>query len=680
MSHSFRNIFWFILTVIVVPSLAVAQSKRMVLIEEGTNASCGPCAAQNPFFEFYLSQPHNQERIIPIIWHSSFPGRDVMNAANRTMHNARVSYNGISGVPGARVNGRTPPSSGTGYAGAPADTVALSRAVTATPVTSPITIDISQEEDHNSIGAQITVSSSEELTSKKLYVAVVEGHHYYDNAGSNGERDFHYIARQMLPSETGTIITVEPGSPKTIHLKSAQRDPEWNAEQMYIVAWVQDDGTKEVLQAATSRGMIQVDGNEGPRSMIASGENGGVWDLAITPNLNRTFTVTLEKDLPEGWNTRISIDGNELAESEGEIELTTSQTTDVTISILPSSSSDKKGVGQATLSITGPQGTDFSRSFRLYSDDLQAIVLQRDEGRAEIPGYYDRALRAGDYVYAIVDPTDEDLFNWKDHVVIMEVGKWALEVADVAKLRQSFDAGGVRLYLIGAEIGFGLGDSRNTDPRTPRDEEFMRDYLHATYENDANSSPTVSGVTGDPVSDGLSFSIKNGVQNQDTPDEIAPVGGAVPVFYYGSSETAVAGIRYADASNRLVYLGFGAEGIGDEEARTELLKNGIAWLLAQDGTTGIDENQISETAFITSLSPNPTTERLEIHLSLNEPSRIAIELTEMNGKEVLSTIEEEYEAGRQRVSLNLQNLSAGLYLLTLHHNGQKTTRPVIVVK
>jgi len=33
-----------------------AQSQRMVLIEEATNASCGPCASQNPAFDILLNQ------------------------------------------------------------------------------------------------------------------------------------------------------------------------------------------------------------------------------------------------------------------------------------------------------------------------------------------------------------------------------------------------------------------------------------------------------------------------------------------------------------------------------------------------------------------------------------------------------------------------------------------------
>ena len=38
-------------------NVSYAQTARVTLIEEATNASCGPCAAQNPTFQAYLMQP-----------------------------------------------------------------------------------------------------------------------------------------------------------------------------------------------------------------------------------------------------------------------------------------------------------------------------------------------------------------------------------------------------------------------------------------------------------------------------------------------------------------------------------------------------------------------------------------------------------------------------------------------
>ena len=115
-----------LLFLILASSMAFAQSKRMTLIEEGTNASCPPCARENPTFEKYLVKPHIMPQVIPLVYHASWPGRDVMYSANTAMHTGRiVTYYAINGVPTITVNGRFPTKVTGGWNGAPSDTTAI---------------------------------------------------------------------------------------------------------------------------------------------------------------------------------------------------------------------------------------------------------------------------------------------------------------------------------------------------------------------------------------------------------------------------------------------------------------------------------------------------------------------------------------------------------------------------
>ncbi|HAG05757.1 MAG TPA: hypothetical protein DCG68_02730, partial [Cryomorphaceae bacterium] len=61
---------------------AFAQATRLVLFEEFTQASCSPCASQNPAFNTLLSG--NTTKAISIKYQTSWPGVDPMNAANPT--------------------------------------------------------------------------------------------------------------------------------------------------------------------------------------------------------------------------------------------------------------------------------------------------------------------------------------------------------------------------------------------------------------------------------------------------------------------------------------------------------------------------------------------------------------------------------------------------------------------
>ena len=57
-----------------------AQSQRLVLIEEFTNASCPPCAAQNPAFNILLS--NNTVKAISIKYQTNWPGVELRKAGN----------------------------------------------------------------------------------------------------------------------------------------------------------------------------------------------------------------------------------------------------------------------------------------------------------------------------------------------------------------------------------------------------------------------------------------------------------------------------------------------------------------------------------------------------------------------------------------------------------------------
>src|SRR5262245_53204171 len=54
-----------------------AQSPKYCLIEEFTQASCPPCAAQNPGFEANILEP-NPGTVRQISYHTSWPGVDPM--------------------------------------------------------------------------------------------------------------------------------------------------------------------------------------------------------------------------------------------------------------------------------------------------------------------------------------------------------------------------------------------------------------------------------------------------------------------------------------------------------------------------------------------------------------------------------------------------------------------------
>ena len=80
-----------------------AQTQRLIVVEEFTNASCGPCALSNPAFNTLMTT--NATKVVCIRNHSSFPGYDPFYTQNSVQNQARTIYYQVTAVPTARMDG-----------------------------------------------------------------------------------------------------------------------------------------------------------------------------------------------------------------------------------------------------------------------------------------------------------------------------------------------------------------------------------------------------------------------------------------------------------------------------------------------------------------------------------------------------------------------------------------------
>jgi len=232
---------------------AFGQTQRTVLVEEFTQASCGPCAQANPTFNKTLDA--NVSKAVSIKYQTSWPGTDPMNAQAKDDVAKRVTYYKVSGVPDASMDG--------------AATASPSKVTTAAitkeyGVTSPFTLKVTQELNaaKDSIDIEITVGAAKEFTTAGpfyLRVALVEKTIVFAKApGSNGEKEFYNVMRKMYPSPLGTslALTWKNGETKKVSLKVAVPSYIYKKEQLGIVAFLQTDNDKVVQQAAKSESVI----------------------------------------------------------------------------------------------------------------------------------------------------------------------------------------------------------------------------------------------------------------------------------------------------------------------------------------------------------------------------------------------------------------------------------------
>jgi len=244
---------YLIFSVLIALSVSVSgQSQRFVLFEEFTNASCPPCAAQNPAFDALLAA--NAAKCTSVKYHTSWPGVDPMYSHNPIDPSARVSYYGVSGVPYAVLDGS--PVTGSNYVGAPSNTT-QAKIDNAYAIPSPFDLSINQRLSAGNDTIYVTMLGKATAAVSGVLVAhcaVIEKHIHFNSApGTNGEKDFYNVVDKMLPSAMGTNLASSFQAGDYFVLEFAWKLANvYNINELSVVGFIQDVQPKTIHQAANT--------------------------------------------------------------------------------------------------------------------------------------------------------------------------------------------------------------------------------------------------------------------------------------------------------------------------------------------------------------------------------------------------------------------------------------------
>ncbi len=239
-------------------NIAFGQSQRMVLVEEFTQASCGPCASQNPAFDELLG--NNTDKVVVLKYQVWWPGYDPMYEDNTPDVDDRVAYYGVNGVPNGMVNGIGITNDCNYYDWAPAclDQAEIDAEYA---VSSPFDISITAEADATEMMVSITVTCSEDVSGTlKLMGALAETQIVWDSApGTNGETEFNHIMKKLFTGSAGETIATDWTAGMSMTYDYTVNLSEINIYdfgQLEVIAFIQDDATKAVHQAALNQNIV----------------------------------------------------------------------------------------------------------------------------------------------------------------------------------------------------------------------------------------------------------------------------------------------------------------------------------------------------------------------------------------------------------------------------------------
>lgn len=599
--------FRFLLVVLLLVGSGVrAQHPRTPLFEEFTSSTCPPCAAVKPQVEQFARENPD---VVVVTYHMNWPQPgDPYNVYNPNDNMTRRSYYNVTGIPDGYMSGtKIYPGSATALKQA-ADQIKMQ--------TTPLAMTISEDRTKNPIEVTVTIKNdgSAPISNATLQVMVIN--YYADLTQQLREQSqhvyktFEYALLKALPDANGTALSIAPNEEKRFTFTYTRGSGSvWPSNNQYVIAFVQMNNTKEVLQATSNLSSylnrVEITASQ-PRFGIIARDNNLSHQLTISNPTDRAQTVSLQLNTtytiqPQGWN--ITISPATLSLQPGEEKTATVQFS------APNTGSFALAYVDAI-----PQGNGINQTATYYCGYLteqtkyaiiygfmgaginpfaQAIMSGAKYSSETALMPMAAAIEIGNLpCQAIVLPIEYNARGaLNNQAVIDQVTTW------FQQKKRLFLSGPVEAYITFNAQGANMA-TRNflrntlgitgvrTFTITVQGQSSTLPYYHFNYDPNNGSITslktfTIQGVNGDPISNGVNVTANESTQYYNLYTDVlqvSPGTNAVPIFTYDNNAQYIGGVRVQTNDTRLVFTTFGLEAISNVTARNQLAQKIMDWL------------------------------------------------------------------------------------------------------
>ncbi|MEO7059957.1 MAG: hypothetical protein ABI083_09575 [Lapillicoccus sp.] len=240
---------------------------------------------------------------------------------------------------------------------------------------------------------------------------------------------------------------------------------------------------------------------------------------------------------------------------------------------IPASASDDQR-SSATLTVTSAATPSVTGSVALTSIAVASdtVLVDGDGNAPDVAARYQAAIGARPHGYwdLAADPNlPQSYLTAHTNVIWWTGNSFPAPVTPYeAELKALLDGGG-RLMLSGQDI---LDQAAGTTA-------FVHDYLHIAWDGSEtqNDKPTasVTGVTGNPVTSGLSGAIDHTVLSADFEDRVTPIAPAAAAFTDDSGASDA--LTVATGGYKVFFLAFPVEAYGTDSQRATLVGSALTW-------------------------------------------------------------------------------------------------------
>ena len=550
-------------------SVLYGQARRIVLMEEATNASCTPCAQNNPNLQAFFRSSFGG--VISVRYHAWWPGADPMYQLNTTDNSARINYYGINGVPNYLMDG-------TNY-GVPGDPEGMYAQMSSDlSEGAPVKILVDANITNTDVTATIKLIGIEPVTQTNLYLrtAVIERMVTYSSPpGSNGEKVFPDVMRKLLPDANGiSVSSINPGDTLTFNVNTSVMT-EWNWEDLAVVAWLQSDNTKQVVQSGINIPTYIIE-SDGAMAEFLNLNQTVTKNLSIYNDNAQTINVRVKPtmaEVPSGWNYALQYNGSAI--DSVDLSLAPGETANLTLVV-----NTGADVGSIKLKIFAQNLDDpynYGYTYSYFGVIKQGSILFVDDdgtGTSEIQ--YRNAFSTLGYDFTEIPQSSLSalapaILSSNFDAVVWSVG-WgfpALISSDVTFLEAYLDGGGT-LFIAGQDIGWDIFENGGTQDLV----DFYHNYLDANYIADNSNVFSEEGVTG-TIMDGVSFSINNVYTRY--PSVIESKSGNSPEILKYTGTSSYGAVAHDAGSYKTIYMAIGLEQISAENVQVDVMQRSLDW-------------------------------------------------------------------------------------------------------
>jgi hypothetical protein len=224
---------------------------NVVLIEDFANVSCVPCVTSNKIIESLTNVTYGHSKLVAIKYPTNFPSpNDPFYLANTVDCNSRISYYNVFFAPTTVIDGIERPISTDSLSVMAAVDQRLTKEI---KFRMDVSITTVGSEYNITVTIKVLNGAGIDFSNSVLQTVVTEtDFNFTSPPGSNGETKFYDVMRVMLPSNAGQSLSGMSQTEEVVFQRQTSINPNWVINNLHVVAFIQNNSTKEVYQTCST--------------------------------------------------------------------------------------------------------------------------------------------------------------------------------------------------------------------------------------------------------------------------------------------------------------------------------------------------------------------------------------------------------------------------------------------